>query len=146
MQNDSPYFKVRDVLVCDDIRTEDNGKQILIGVYTGNILLNEFPASLLLSFWIDVNQPVAGQVPFQIRCFITGQSEPVFHIQGTGESSLPSPHAQISLRGVPLKVTRDDSVLRVELKQYEGEWEEIRTIDIKKNPSPSQQRLKLKGG
>lgn len=44
---------IREVIVCDDIRREDNGKAILIGVYYGHIVLRQFPATLPLSFWLQ---------------------------------------------------------------------------------------------
>ena len=40
-----------DVIVCDDVRVERNGKLLLIGVYLGNILCEELPTLLpTLSF------------------------------------------------------------------------------------------------
>ena len=40
-------FTVRSAIVCDDIRREQNGKDILIGVYGGVIVVHDgFPASL----------------------------------------------------------------------------------------------------
>jgi hypothetical protein len=46
-------LEVREVLVCDDIRREDNGKAILIGVYVGDIVANSFPLNLRLCFWLQ---------------------------------------------------------------------------------------------
>ncbi|AMN46398.1 hypothetical protein ACG33_04620 [Steroidobacter denitrificans] len=46
-------LEIREVLVCDDIRREDNGKAILIGVYVGDILVSAFPVNLRLSFWLQ---------------------------------------------------------------------------------------------
>lgn len=37
-------------ITCDDVRREDNGKALAIGVYVGDILVNAFPASLRLSW------------------------------------------------------------------------------------------------
>ena len=46
-------FKIESVLVCDDIRQEKNGKMILIGVYTGSIVVPTIPAALGLSIWMQ---------------------------------------------------------------------------------------------
>ena len=57
MSAGKPEFKVRYGIVCDDLRIEDNGKQILIGIYNGGIVLNSFPApTMLLTLWCDVEQ------------------------------------------------------------------------------------------
>jgi hypothetical protein len=42
----SSKFKIRSVLICDDIRQEVSGKEILIGVYNDSMLFNTFPARL----------------------------------------------------------------------------------------------------
>jgi hypothetical protein len=42
MRNDR--YKLAYVLMCDDVRQEINGKEILIGVYNDVMLLNSFPA------------------------------------------------------------------------------------------------------
>lgn len=42
----SRAFKLTSLIVCDDIRQEVTGKQILVGVYTGTIILSSFPAAL----------------------------------------------------------------------------------------------------
>lgn len=39
-------YQVKSVLVCDDIRKEVNGKDILIGVYADSIIFPNFPARL----------------------------------------------------------------------------------------------------
>jgi hypothetical protein len=46
-------------IVCDDIRREDNGKEIIIGVYSGSIVVPQFPATLLLSLWVGLEAPRA---------------------------------------------------------------------------------------
>ena len=39
-------FKCTSVIICDDIRQEATGKQILVGVYTGAVILPAFPTVL----------------------------------------------------------------------------------------------------
>lgn len=48
------------VVFCDDIRREDNGKAILIGVYTGDLIPGVLPANLPLSLWIDIRDVPIG--------------------------------------------------------------------------------------
>jgi hypothetical protein len=45
-------FVVDSVLVCDDIRREDTGKAILIGVYVGDIILLRAPAVIPVSVFV----------------------------------------------------------------------------------------------
>lgn len=50
------------VIVCDDIRQESNGKLILIGVYSDDIIVPSIPTNIALCFLIQIrmmsNQPV----------------------------------------------------------------------------------------
>lgn len=39
--------------VCDDIRVEDSGKHMMIGIYTGNIRASVFPTTLRLCTWLS---------------------------------------------------------------------------------------------
>lgn len=62
-------LEIREVLVCDDIRREDNGKAILIGVYTGDMVFSNFPVNVRLSFWLQGRARKgagAGQAQFKI--------------------------------------------------------------------------------
>jgi hypothetical protein len=47
-------YKIHSVLICDDVRKEDNGKEILIGVYTNKLMTNTPPPIQMakLCFWI----------------------------------------------------------------------------------------------
>ena len=42
---------IKSAILCDDIRREDNGKMLFIGVYVGEILVAEFPVALRLT-WV----------------------------------------------------------------------------------------------
>lgn len=56
MSEDTPDAAVTpvSVIVCDDIRQEISGKQILIGVYSEDIIVQSLPTTLTLCFWIQV--------------------------------------------------------------------------------------------
>jgi hypothetical protein len=56
------------VLICDDIRIENNGKALLIGVYSDAIAISDFPANLKLSFWTTIEVLKVGSAStFQFR-------------------------------------------------------------------------------
>jgi hypothetical protein len=63
-------LKIKSLIICDDVREERSGKEILIGVYAGAIVFPKFPARLpKLVFRIDVQILKKGVGPFimQIR-------------------------------------------------------------------------------
>lgn len=65
-------FKFRETaILCDQVRREDNGKLILIGVYGGDILVDSYPATLGLTAYVEgeVLEPGFFEAEFQ---FIDG--------------------------------------------------------------------------
>jgi hypothetical protein len=42
------------IVMCDEIRTEITGKDILIGVFSGDIIIPSFPAAIGVAFWAEV--------------------------------------------------------------------------------------------
>lgn len=60
---------IQNALVCDDIRTEDTGKAILIGIYTGSINLKRMPTKLRLALWLIGK--LEGSGPFKLALKIT---------------------------------------------------------------------------
>jgi len=45
--------KLKSFILCEEIRKEDNGKLIFIGVYPENVLAYKFPAKLKFAIWIS---------------------------------------------------------------------------------------------
>jgi hypothetical protein len=63
-------------LFCDDIRQEDNGKQLIIGLYSGDMLVDSFPV-LLPNFRVLINyqeRPNESEMP--VKIVITSPSAP----------------------------------------------------------------------
>lgn len=47
---------IKAAIMCDEIRREDNGKGLFIGVYLGDVVVKAFPAALRLT-WVLLAQP-----------------------------------------------------------------------------------------
>jgi hypothetical protein len=59
------------VIVCDDIRKEVTGKEILIGVYTGEILVSSFPSWFPAALWIEIETLEIGRYDVTLRFSLT---------------------------------------------------------------------------
>ena len=68
-----PLPKLEYSLLCDDVRREDSGKFIVIGLYGDNILVQSFPALLQLSLLVSVRSQSAGDVPFLLEAMLADQ-------------------------------------------------------------------------
>ena len=60
-------MKVTNVIICDDVRREHTGKHIIIGVYPDNILVPEFPATVMLCIWAQFLPDEIGEKSIEIR-------------------------------------------------------------------------------
>lgn len=64
-------------ITCDQVRKEDNGKYMLLGVYTPDILVPQLPFSLpLLTFFmcLEADGPGKHDIKFQLSHLETGKS------------------------------------------------------------------------
>jgi hypothetical protein len=66
-------LEIGSVIICDDIRKEVTNKEILIGVYTGDIVVSSFPASIPLAFWVELTPYRPGKHEFNLRLSIPGK-------------------------------------------------------------------------
>ena len=98
---------------CDEIRREDNGKAILIGVYTDDLVPGTMPARFPLSVWIKAKGLDVGNHPFSVKFAFPGVEEKP-EVRGevkVGDSSAP---VSLIIAGVPAEV-HQAGVIRVEL-------------------------------
>lgn len=96
--------RVVTAVVCDDIRREDNGKEILIGVYTTDLRLQGYPAQIPVSVWILLEGTLAKEHKFTVQIAVPGNPNAVF-----GQGTLESPghvngRSSIAIRGALLTI------------------------------------------
>lgn len=58
------------VILCDDIRREISNKDILIGVYSGDIVVPAFPALINAAFWLEGVPETLGAHDLQMRVYL----------------------------------------------------------------------------
>lgn len=116
------------VIVCDDVRREDNGKEILIGVYSGDITLPRLPANIRIFFWAMLYVEEGGEQTFNIRVLGPGE---VQLIQGNFHALLPDTPPEGSLPIGPLLLQiQTAGQLSLQIKREGGEWETIKTKSV----------------
>lgn len=64
-------------LLCEDIRQERNNKYIIIGVYSGDIILQKVPSTVLVSLFVEMKVSKAGQNTAKIRLAGPGEDSAV---------------------------------------------------------------------
>jgi len=88
------------ILVCDDFRREDNGKFIIIGLYTPDMVVPQIPFVMpTLTFFMNLESDRPGNFGFRIR--IQHQDSGTFMGQGMGMIPVQNPQAPIIM---PIKI------------------------------------------
>lgn len=72
-------MKVINAIVCDDVRVEQSGKHMFIGVFTGAIHFYELPAVFAPVFWIELEEHLAeSEIDIEFKCEAPGLKKPRF--------------------------------------------------------------------
>lgn len=135
MAKQSHSFSVKYAIVCDDIRKEDSGKFIFIGVYNENIIVPSFPFNMTLAFWMSVIAHKEGEIlcQWKIKHDKVGDlsmTDGKLSINKAGEES------SIVLRKVPVQVP-EEGILSLYVRENEGRWRNVKSIRVSLPPNNS---------
>lgn len=128
-----PKLDLKQVVVCDDIRREDNGKEILIGVYGSSIIVSKFPASLALSFWLQFEPNETGSTSLEFR--LVGPEDLEFAQAETKIEVMQKETVSLGLKGIPVNL-QIPVELALELKHPGGHWETAKRIKVVRGAVP----------
>jgi hypothetical protein len=123
-------MKFQNLTLCDHIRVEDNGKFLLIGVYTNTILFQQLPAQFHLSIWMLIEHEQTGPSSFSLRGRMPEADADLFEISADA-------HIEKTDEWTPFGVTAplligQPGTLVIEAMTNGGDWFELRKIHIKK--------------
>jgi hypothetical protein len=121
MSEQGSKARVLSAVLCDEIRTEDNGKLMFLGVYSGDLLAQELPANLGLSVYLDVFLP-AGEVTIEVRFSGNGVTKATAEITASGPNDtrlgIPTPRLPVSFE--------TEGELKVEVRfNRDDDWQEV---------------------
>lgn len=139
MTDDRQRVKFITAIVADDIRREANGKEIIIGVYTSDIILSGLRSDggLIIAISLIVEASGVGDIPIQLQV-IGPSGAPIGVIHGKftiHTASIPGQQNSMSLTGLPLPVSTEGNIV-IQARQYDDEgWQSIRVIPITVRPN-----------
>lgn len=120
-------------LICDDVRREDNGKELLIGVYSAGITVPLLPTNVTVVIWSQTKIHEPGDYKVRYRVLDEAEKELVIspvatiHIEKLVETG--DQLSSLAMGAVPLKVEKA-GLVHFEVKLNDGEWKRIKTIRI----------------
>ena len=127
-------------IVCDDIRREDNGKFILIGVYPEFIMLNMLPSQLILSIWMQfkMHRREKTILEFEIRGDAIQESMPFTMEIGDGYLFDRQEVIPLIVK-LPFTIKAQGAFTIYYRREGDQEWSPAHTVRIKRNISPTLQ-------
>jgi len=122
-------LEIASVILCDDIRKEVTNKEILIGVYAGDIVISSFPAMAPLAFWIELIPHSVGKHDVILRLGVTDK-KPI-GLRAILESGNLTP-TSIALAGMQIQFDGECD-LTLEVKSGE-EWHLLKRKKVVQGP------------
>lgn len=83
-----PSVSIDYAILCDEIRQEDNGKLLVIGMYTGDILIGNFPGTLPLTILLHGQSDADCSVPIEIRFTVEFEDDKPFTASAGGDLNI----------------------------------------------------------
>lgn len=120
-------IKFDTALICEDVRREENGKLGLAGVFSTDIVVDRFPAVLVLSFLLVATVKVAIESEVSIRLRL----DDVNLFEGKGRMSPSYPGRTLLPIGRQVLKIEKLGILRLDVKQAGANWQNLSTTPIR---------------
>ena len=120
-------MKFKNVIICDDVRTENNGKDIIIGVYIENIIVLKFPANVLLALWTQFFANRNGDILASFR--VQKDKNNLFFAKGVIQINDYKKITTMRIPGIPLHVDAE-GMLVFQIREEKKKWITIKEIQI----------------
>jgi hypothetical protein len=123
-------MKIKCALVCDDSRIEDNGKHIIIGVYSNNVAVEHFPATIGLTLWFQMLVGKAGEIDFEVRARDAFDRKKLFSAF-EGKMNINQKEEPITMKTPQFLIQTEEPVKIVfEMRESGKRWSKIIEIPI----------------
>jgi hypothetical protein len=117
-------------IVCDQVRREDNGKLLIIGVYSHNITVASFPSHLALAAVIGtLTKTSVEEYSTEVRAAFGG----VEIYSGKGSIGIKEPGQDILVVPNLIVSAPNEGNLEIKIKFGSGRWKVVTTIPIRKS-------------
>ena len=130
MNSESNNLVVQSALICEDVRTELNGKLILIGVYSSDIGVPQFPTRMNLSVWMQLYATTKCDIELGIRAFIPEKIK-ALDMKGRAKFEQDRMLASIATPRFSFELQQEGALV-VQIKENENNWRDILSLPILK--------------
>jgi hypothetical protein len=125
MNESSSSIRIESVVFCDDVRKEITNKDLLIGVYSGDIVVASFPCLINAAVWIEIVGDSTGPFELKLRLTLTDKPPVPITIQGVMNQRGGTSTA---LNGLQFRIEKE-SELGLEIQDGEN-WRSLKRRKI----------------
>lgn len=115
-------------IVCDDVRREDNGKLIAVGIYASDIQVSRFPTAIQLRLLLGIRSYKSGSFMFNIR--VLQDRKTIFHATGSAENTESNSFTVMGTGPIGINVT-DDTILKFQGRVDQSRYKTLCTLPVR---------------
>jgi hypothetical protein len=127
------------VIICDDVRREMSYKDILIGVYSGDILIYQLPAYINIAIWMEMPPHRKGE--FKIDMKVEYREEPPVQFVLSAVVNGDSEPFSIYTPPIPIRIVKPGQIKISARHSAQDKWKVIKNKAVKyqaiASPSPT---------
>ena len=128
-------MKIENVVICDFVRKEDNGKHFLIGVYPKDVRVGNFPATLRFDVWFQTPVTEINDFPTEFRVV---NSEKESFMTATGIVSIGLDDICLATIIIPniIAVVPKPTNIIFQIREPKKRWQTLKALPISLRDSP----------
>ena len=123
----SDAVKIETALICDEVRKEDNGKLIIVGLYATNIRFTVLPAAGVFTFLVIAQALKTGDHDVQFRVKL---ADTVLYESKGGQIHARQPgRVLVPLPNIIIEADKE-AMLTLEANTYQEGWELVSSVPV----------------
>ena len=124
-------MKFANVIICDDVRKENSGKHLIIGVYPDDILVPGFPATIAVCAWFQFFADRVGEMPIELRVL---QNKKELS-RGSAKLIVNDSKKIVTATIIGIIITfGDDGPLEFQCRETKKRWRTMKKLGVGKRP------------
>ena len=121
----SSKVNILSAVICDDVRTEKNGKDLLIGVYSGAIVVHAIPSPpMSLRCWVNLQVQGPTDVTLNFRA-VDQNNDQIFFAQVNIGTQDEHGLGSIPLGPIFYSLKEPEGLLKIDFKEGRRGWQNI---------------------
>lgn len=121
------------VLVCDDVRRDTNNKDILIGVYSADIIVSAVPNWLTLAFYLEYLPTEIGDQELELRFGLTASGLAGAHAKIHTDDLSP---IAMPMAGLQMLVEKETELVIEVSFDNKQTWQVLKRKKVRVGPLP----------